>query len=394
MNSPVEFDPYDYATQDDPFPGYKALRDHAPVYRSRKHGFWLLSRYDDVLAAVRDAKTFSSRIITLEPLTDEELPPLVITSDPPDHGRLRHLIAPMLTPAAVAPLGEDIRQLTRRLLAPLLPSGRMDAIVDFAQRLPMAMMCRLLGVPMEDEDDLRRWTDMAVDRKDGVFTTTEENNLANQSIYRYFETQYQQRLADPAPRDDLLGRLMAAEKEGRISHEEFLGFGYMLALAGSETTRKLLGNMIYYLWKFKDQWKLLQQDPSLLGSAIEETVRYNGPTHMMGRLVTTDITLHGQTLKRGDKVGVLLMSGNRDERKYTNPDVYDIRRNPRDHLGFGGGLHACVGAALARLEVKIAIQELLHAIDDYHVIESACTRTHSPQVRGFANLPIEFTLRT
>jgi cytochrome P450 len=199
------------------------------------------------------------------------------------------------------------------------------------------------------------------------------------------------RRAGEPPRADVVGKLIEDEKAGLLSHEEVLGYLYILSIAGNETTTKLIGNIVYQLHKHPAQRAMLFDDPALIPSAVEETLRFDGPTQMMARTVTREVEIHGQTLLPGQKIGLLFISANRDERKWADAETFDInRRAARDHLGFGAGLHACLGAALARLEAKVALEEILAAMPDFDVDETALERMHSPQVRGYTKVPVRF----
>jgi hypothetical protein len=385
----VHFDPYDHATHDDPYPVYRELRDKAPLYYSETYKLWVISRYDDCSRAVRDFKSFCNKYGVAIDEAKEQMP-TVLTVDPPDHTRLRHLIAGMFTPDAVKPLEHSVRVMARELLAPHLGAGRMDIIGDFAARLPMAIICRLLGFPREDEDLLRNWTDLVVQRDEAATEMPQHAITATLALYDYFEKDMAERARHPA-KDDLVAHLMASEKQGKLSHAEVLGYLYILSIAGNETTTKLIGNMTYQLHRNRGELDLLLGDRSLVPSAVEETMRYDGPTQLMGRSVARDVEFHGHTLKPGDRAILLFMSANRDDRHYADADRYDIRRNPRDHLGFGGGLHACLGAALARLEAKVAMEEILAVMPGFEVQESGLARMHAPSVRGYTHVPVQFT---
>ena len=383
------YDPFDYAHHDDPYPAYRRLRDEAPVYRNETYGFWALSRYADCFAAARDYRVYSSAHgSSLEPLKGQL--PLLINSDPPVHSRLRHLADRLFTRSAVAPLEDAIRGTARELLAPHMATGRIDVIGDFAARLPMAVLCRLLGVPRADEDMLRGWTDTVVHRDEGVFEMPEAGLQATLSIFGYYEADLQRRTGLP-PRRDLIASFVAAEAAGKLSHEELLGYLYLLSIAGNETTTKLIGNIVCQLHRHPEQRRLVLADRALAPLVVEETMRFDGPTQMMARTTTADVELHGRTIPAGSKVALLFISANRDERKFERAEVFDIRRNARDHLGFGAGAHACLGAPLARLEARIALEEILAAAPDFSVDEAGLERMHSPQVRGYTRVPVGFT---
>jgi cytochrome P450 len=384
----AHYDPYNYSHHEDPYPAYRRLRDEAPVYRNERYGFWALSRYADCLAALRNHRVFSSAAGTsLEPLKAQV--PTLLNSDPPVHTRLRQLLAPFFLPPAIAPLEDAVRTMARELLAPHAKAGRLDVITDFAARLPMAIICRLLGFARADEDMLRGWTDTVVHRDEGVFEMPEAGMQATLRLYAYFEQDLARRTGAPS-RGDLVATLLDAEAAGQLTHEELLGYVYILSIAGNETTTKLIGNIVYQLDRHPQQKRAVLADRRLVAGAVEETMRYDGPTQMMARTAAVDIELHGARIEAGEKIALLFISANRDERKFRDAETFDIRRNARDHLGFGGGLHSCLGAALARLEARVAIEELLELAPDFAVDASGLERMHSPQVRGYTHVPVTF----
>ena len=385
----VEFDPYSHAVHDDPYPHYKALRDEAPAYFNEKYGFWLLSRYDDVQGALRDFRRFSnSEGVSLEAQMQAGYP-MVLTMDPPRHTKVRKIVQQMLTPQHVARLEPSVRELAVELLTPFEGKGGIDILSDFAVYLPMAVIARMIKVPRSDEDRVRVLTDKLVSRGDGEFGISDETARAYMELAQYFE-ELVGKHRDDAPDDSLLSAILEAEKRGDLSHEEVIGFLMLLGVAGNETTTKLIGNMAYRLWQNKDQRQLLVDDPSLIGKAVEETVRFDGSTQLLGRTAMEDIELHGKTIKKGQRIGLLMISANRDERKWERPDEFDIMRKTAGHCGFGFGIHACIGAALARLEVRVAFEEILRRFPDYEVVESGMQRMHSPNVRGYTHLPLTF----
>jgi cytochrome P450 len=288
-------------------------------------------------------------------------------------------------------LEEPIRARCRSLLDAVAPSGRAELIGDFAARLPMWVISRLLGVPDADQDELRRHADVMVHREDGTRGVPAAGKEAAARIYAYFERLLADRGADDA--DDLLSLLLAAERAGEISHLEIVGFCFLLIIAGNETTTKLLGNLADQLTRHPQAKALLVADPSWAPNAVEEMLRYDTSTHMMARTLTRDVELHGRRMEAGRKVALLLASANRDERRWRDPDVFDVRRDTADHVAFGFGVHFCLGAALARLEARVALEELLARLPDFAVQRAGLVRVHSGNVRGYSAVPIAFTPR-
>lgn len=388
----VEFDPYAHKVHDDPYPYYKRLRDEAPVYFNKERGFWILSRWDDVQAALRDFKNFSNHQgVALEAEMSGGLP-MIITMDPPKHTKLRKIISTMLTPDKVAALEPLIRELAVDLLEPHLDSGKIDILSDFAVYLPMAVIARMIKVPRSDEDMVRNWTDLLVNREDGQAKVPKKAAEAYINLGVYFDGLVKKHW-DDAPDDTLISAIIQSEKNGELTHDEVLGFLILLGVAGNETTTKLIGNMSFRLWQHKDQRQLLVNNPSLIPNGVEETMRYDGSSQLLGRTVMNDIEIGGHTMKAGQRVGLLLISANRDERKWPDPDKYDVTRKTTGHMGFGFGIHSCVGAALARLEGKVAFEEILKALPDFEIDASRLERMHSPNVRGFTHVPMTFTPR-
>jgi len=385
------YDPYAWAVHDDPYPYYKMLRDHAPVYRNEQNGFWFLSRYDDVAAAFRDFATFSnSEGVALESDANMHLGyPMILTMDPPRHTKGRKVVQGMLTPVSIAKLEASIRAKAIKLLEPHLAEGRIDMLADFAAYLPMAVIARMIKVPESDEDMVRVWTDLLVSRADGNTKISREGVEAYFNLAQYMDDLLKHYWEDDQD-DSLISAVIRATKSNLLTNDEAIGFMMLLGVAGNETTTKLIGNMTYRLWQHPDQRQLLLDDPKLIGSAIEETLRFDGSTQMLGRKVMKEVTLHGVTIPEGARLGLLTIAASRDERKFKNPDVYDITRDARGHLGFGFGIHACVGAALARLETRVAFEELLPRLGKYEIDINSAKRMHSPNVRGFTHLPTTF----
>jgi cytochrome P450 len=383
----VRFDPYSYEHHEDPYPTYRRMRDVAPAYLDEEHGFWALSRYDDVRAAIDDWPTFSSTGgITLERRT-ANVEPMLIEMDPPRHTELRALVSRAFTPRRVANLEPSVRELADELVDGFGNRTRIDIIEDFAAKLPMAVISVMLGVPREDQDKLREWSDAMLHREEGSPELTPAGLEGATQLYGYFNDVIADRRATPS--DDLVGALVAAREARALSASEVLGFCFLLLIAGNETTTKLLGNAIFWLEAFPDQRAKLLADPTLIPAAVEETLRFDTSTQALARLLTRDVELHGTSLPAGSKGLLLFGSANRDERHWDEPDRFDIGRNPAGHVAFGHGLHHCLGAALARLEMRVALEVLLPQLGDYEVRARDALRVHSGNVRGFSRLPIE-----
>ena len=389
--SGVVLNPYSYEFHEDPFSFYRELRDHEPCYYNSELDFWALSRYDDVLAALHDPGTYCSRFgITLE--QDNPLP-MLLTTDPPDHTELRRLVSRAFTPRRVAEMESDIRLLSTRFLDGLIAKGEGDLIADYAARLPMDVIARMLGVPEADEEQLRVWTNVLLDRDEGIPDVTPAGVEAAANLYKYFWAFVGERrrsIAAGAAPDDLTTALctVAAGTDG-LGDDQVVGFCFLLIIAGNETTTKLLANCLLALQRFPAERRKVVDDPRRIPDAVEEILRYEGSTQLMGRTLTRPVDLHAARMPQGAKVLLLLGSANRDERVWDRPDEFDIdRADPTQHVGFGHGIHVCLGAALARLEMRVSIEEIFRRMPRYEIDESACVRVHSGNVRGWAHVPV------
>lgn len=383
----VRFNPYAYEFHDDPFPVYRRLRDDAPCYHSSDLGFWALSRYEDVVAALHDPDTFCSRYgITLEPGNPL---PMLLTTDPPAHTVLRRLVSRGFTPRHIAALEPSIRALSRQYLEALTGSTRADLVADYAALLPMDVISTMLGVPRADQHQLRVWSDALLHREEGVPEVTPEGIEAATQLYKYFSAFVAERRTNRGS-DDFTDALIAAEPDGEaLTDEQVVGFLFLLIIAGNETTTKLLGNCLLALQRFPQERKKVLADFGRVPDAVEETLRYEGSTQVMARTATRDVEMHGERIAEGAKVLLLLGSANRDERVWEHPDVFDLDRPwPAHHVGFGHGIHVCLGAALARLEMRVSLEELLGRFPGYEIDEDGLERVHSGNVRGYSRMPM------
>jgi cytochrome P450 len=383
----VRFNPYSYEFHDDPFPVYERLRDEAPCYHDPELGFWALSRYADVLYALHDPETYCSRFgITLEegnPL------PMMLTTDPPEHTALRRMVSRAFTPRRIADLEPSIRSRSTRYLGELRQRDNCDLVGDYAALLPMDVISDLLGVPDGDQEQLRKWSDALLHREEGDKDVTPAGVEAASQLFKYFTAFVADKRARPDD-DDLAAALIAIEAEGeQLTEEQVVGFLFLLIIAGNETTTKLLGNCLLALQRYPAERAKVLADRGRVPDAVEEILRFEGSTQLMARTLTRDVEIHGTTMPAGGKVLLLLGSGNRDGRVWERPDVYDIDRAwPTHHLAFGHGIHVCLGAALARLEMRVSLEEFLARHPGYEIDETALVRVHSGNVRGYSTMPV------
>jgi cytochrome P450 len=391
--STLAYSPYAYDIHEDPYPTYARLRAEAPVFRNDAADFWALSRHADVVEAFRDHTRFSSAHgVSLDPAASgphAHRTMSFLAMDEPMHGRMRGLVSRGFTPRRVAELEPHIRELARGYLDAALERGEFDFVGDLAGRLPMDVICELLGVPSVDRDELRRLSDLLVHREEGVDDVPPAGVEAALTLVTYYADLLAQRRARPT--EDLTSALLAAEVDGdRLSEDEIIGFLFLMVVAGNETTTKLLGNAWYWAWRNPDERAKPFADPGRVPAWVEETLRYDTSTQMLARLSAQDIELHGTTIPAGERVVLVVGSANRDERVFEAPDAFDLDRPERERqqiASFGFGRHFCLGASLARLEARVALEELVARVRDYDIDERGVRRVHSVNVRGFAALP-------
>ncbi|CAA0128444.1 Putative cytochrome P450 123 [Mycolicibacterium vanbaalenii] len=390
----VRYDPFDATILSDPYPTYRLLRDSAPVYRAEESHTWVLSRHADVQAAAVDHGTYSSvdGIFPTPPGSNfiGSFLPMMIVMDPPRHDQLRALVSRAFTPRRVAGLHGAITQMAAELLGRFDEEfGSADFVTDFAAILPAAVIADLLGVPAEDRDLFRLWSSQLV-QVDVNHGQTTNALAAAASIYAYFTDFLAERRR--SARADLMSALVNATVDGiGLTDEEVLGFCALLLVAGYETTTNLLGNSAVVLAQNPQIRRRLGRDRTLLGPAVEELLRYDSPAQGLSRTLTRDVTLHGTTMRRGEKVLLLFGSANRDERAFPEPDVFDVDRTCEHQVAFGRGIHFCLGAALARMEARIALDALLDKVPDWEVDLTSARRLRSGPIRGYTSLPITWT---
>ncbi len=398
-SEPIAYDPYAYEIHEDPYPTYARLREEAPLYHNEELGFWALSRHADVMEGFRDHERLSSAHgVSLDPAAsgpNAHRTMSFLAMDPPMHGRMRGLVSKGFTPRRVAELEPRIREIARGYIARMLETpDDLDFIADFAGRLPMDVISEMMGVPVADREELRRLSDLLVHREEGIRDVPPEGAAAALELVVYYADMLAQRKASPT--DDLTSALLAAEIDGdRLTDDEITGFLFLMVVAGNETTTKLLANAWYWGWVHPDEGAKPFADPSRIPAWIEETLRYDTSSQMLGRVAAVDLRLHDGVIPAGDRVLLLVGSANRDPRVFSSPDVYDLDRpEPLPQIAsFGFGRHFCLGSSLARLEARVALEELVAAIDGYDLDPAGLQRVHSVNVRGFSSVPTSITPR-
>jgi cytochrome P450 len=390
------WDPFSPELRDDPYPLWKRLRDEAPLYYNDRHDFWVLTRFHDIEQAHKDVETFSSshgttlESMSREPMTDTGL---IIALDPPRHTILRRLVSRAFTSRRVSLLEDRIRAVCADLLDPHVGAGSFDYVQDFSAILPPTIISALLGVPEQDQEKLRHLVDdvFAIDES-GIGMTGEVSRNAIMGLFEYLGGQFADRKVHP--RHDMFTELLQAEivdesgQVRRLTDEELVSFGLLLFAAGSETVARHLGWVASILPNYPDQRAELAEDFSLIPNAIDEILRLEAPSPVQARWVSSDVTLHGSTIPANSRAVLVTGSAGRDERKYTDPDVLDIHRKVDLHLAFGYGVHFCLGAALARLEGRIGLEETLKRWPKWQVDRDNAVLLYTSTVRGPLNLPI------
>jgi cytochrome P450 len=390
---PVYYDPYDYAIDEDPHPTWRRMRDEAPVYRNDDLDFYALSRFEDVLNASLDDRRFSSAYgSVLELMSDEpNTSPMMIWKDRPHHTQLRKLVSRAFSPRRIRQLEPRIREIARGYLDAQVGSGGFDYLEDFGAQLPVMVISTMLGVPEEDRDDIRHWTDALLHRDEGE--TGEKRHIEIGAKLAGYFSQYV-KARRQSPRDDMMTDLIEAEielddgRKRRLDDDEIFAFISLLSGAGNETVARLLGWTATTLAANPDQRRKLVDDPGRIPNAVEELLRYEAPSPVQGRRLVEDVTLHGRTMPAGSKVLLLTGSAGRDDREYAEPDRFDVERNIDRHVSLGFGVHFCLGASLARMEGRVALEETLARFPEWEVVWDETERVHTSTVRGYAKVPI------
>ncbi|HXW39409.1 MAG TPA: cytochrome P450 [Acidimicrobiales bacterium] len=393
---PPVFDPFSEEFFNDPYELYRRMRDEAPVSFNERYGFWALFRYEDVALAHREWQTFSSAhgvdLSTLSKPPDLiKMLNSMIMLDPPEHDRLRALVSRVFTPRAVAALEPMVHEVIGGFLDECDGDG-FDVVLDFSGPFPVEVISRMLGVPAPDRQQIRHWLDVMLHREPGDIDPTPEGAAAAMEAVAYFMDLVVDKRAHPG--DDMISRLVEAEVDRgdgdaiRLDDEEIAGFASLLGGAGAETVTKLVANAAVLFARHPAEWQKVLDDPGRVPSAVEEVLRYWPPSQYQGRFSVAESTFSGVTVPAGHPTLLVTGSATHDERAFDRPDDFDIDRPPSLAIGFGYGVHSCLGAALARLESRVAIGELATRWPRYEIDESECTRVHMSNVAGYASVPL------
>jgi cytochrome P450 len=391
-DSDIYYDPFNKEIDKDPHPMWKRMRDEAPLYHNDKYGFWALTRYDDVERGLVDWDTYrSGKGSVLEViLAGMEVPSgLILMEDPPRHDVHRGLMSRVFTPKAMLAIEPKVRAFCARTLDPLVGGDRFDFIADLGAVMPMLTIGMLLGLPEAEITAIRDRIDAQMRVEDDSDVPTTDLGMAGTEVIAdYIEWRSHN------PSDDLMTKLLTAEFEDehgvvrRLERQEVLTYVMLLAGAGNETTTRLIGWAGKLLAEHPDQRRELVEDPTLVPRAIEEILRYEAPSPVQARTMTREKTYYDETVPAGSIMLLVNGAANRDERHFPDADRFDIHRDIDHHLSFGYGLHFCLGAALARLEGRVALEEVLRRWPEWDVDWEHAKQAHTPTVRGWERLPV------
>ncbi|RSN69238.1 MULTISPECIES: cytochrome P450 [Actinomadura] len=391
-DEPLYWDPYDTRFTRDPYPTYRRLREEAPLYYNEKHDFYAVSRYDDIERGLPDWRTFSSArggILEMVKSGIEMPPGTLIFEDPEIHDVHRRLLVRVFTPRSIAELEPRVRDYCVRTLDPLVGASEFDLIREVGAELPMRVIGMLLGIPEADQEAIRDSADASLRTEAGGQMDLQDMAIMSSELFRdYIEWRAKH------PSDDLMTRLLTTEfedEDGRtrtLTHDEALTYTTVVAGAGNETTGRLIGWLGSVLARHPDQREALVDDPALIPGAIEEVLRYEPPGPFIARYVTKDVEYHGRTVPEGSAMMFIVAAANRDPGRYPDPDRFDVRRKVGQQLTFGLGVHYCLGAALARLEGRVALEEILRRFPRWDVDWDGARLAQTSTVRGWETLPL------
>jgi pimeloyl-[acyl-carrier protein] synthase len=389
---------------ENPYPYYARLRENAPVWFSKEGGYWLISRYEEVNAILRDIH-YSKRMTNakgvdkiIARLMDPRLMGMMksrqnsmLAQDPPDHTRLRGLVNKAFTPKMVEGLRPHIESIAKELIDNVANKGKMDLIADFAFPLPVTVISEMLGIPTSDRDKIKEWSRPIAESFD--IDSSKEAMLkakdASEAFTNYLKPLVAERRKNP--KEDLISGLIAAEEEGnKLTEQELFANLVLILLAGHETTVNLIGNGMVALLRHPDQLQKLKENPSLIGTAVDEVLRYDSSVQLARRVVMEDVQVHGQTLKKGDMCTLMIGSANHDPAVFPDPEKFDITRTDSKYLSFGAGIHHCLGSSLAKAEGEIAISMLTSRLPNMKLATDKLQHRHPAALRGFIEIPVTF----
>jgi cytochrome P450 len=388
------YDPYDFDIDADPYPVWKRMREEAPLYYNEEHDFYALSRFEDVKACSTDWKTYiSGKGSVLELIrSGMEIPPgVILFEDPPAHDLHRGLLNRVFTPKRMSEIEPQVRNFCARSLDPLVVEGSFDFIRDLAAEMPMRVIGMLLGIPEGDQEAIRDRIDAGMRLEEGQAPINDDaamGPLDGGGFAEYIDWRREH------PSDDLMTDLLNAEFEDvdgvarNLTRDEILNYVGLLAAAGNETTTRLIGWAGKVLAEHPDQRQELVDDAGLIPGAIEELLRYESPSPVQARYVTRTVEHYEQKIPEGNIMLLMTAAANRDERKFADPDLFDIHRTVQQHLAFGYGIHFCLGSHLARLEGRVALEEVLRRFPSWQVDWDNAVRAHTTTVRGWESLPV------
>jgi cytochrome P450 len=391
--SAIYYDPYDFDIDTDPYPIWRRMRDEEPLYYNEKYDFFALSRFDDVEKALVDWDTYrSGKGSVLELIrANIELPPgMILFEDPPVHDVHRGILSRVFTPKKMLTIEPKVREFCARTLDPLVGSGRLDFVADLGAQMPMRTIGLLLGIPESDQESIRDRLDEGLKLEEGAPKLQDLDGLAGAE--EMFSQYIDWRAKNPS--DDLMTELLTAEFEDeagtvrRLTRVEVLTYVSLLAGAGNETTTRLIGWTGKTLAEHPDQLRDVVEDRSLVPKVIEEALRFEAPSPVQARWIARDVELYDETIAEGNVMVLLNGSGNRDDRRFENGDSFNIHREIGHHLSFGYGLHFCLGAALARLEGRVALDEVLKRWQHWEVDYDNSVQAHTSTTRGWEKLPV------
>jgi len=393
------FNPLSPAFHADPYPFYRQLRETEPVYLSPM-GLWILTAYDECVTSLRDprfGRDGFEAILAAQYGEESEagrLPRSMLFRDPPDHTRLRSLVNRAFTPRVIEGMRGQIQGVVSRLLDRVQAKGRMDVIADLAYPLPVTVICDMLGVPVDDHERIKDWSSDIIRSLDAIGipsdpSIVERGRVGRRGIADYFRALLPERRRHP--RADLLSSLIAAEERGdRLTEGELLATCVLLFIAGHETTVNLIGNGLLSLLRHPDQLERLRQEPALIGSAVEELLRFDSPVQRTARITNAEVELRGKTIPKGAFVVTAIGAANRDPAHFPDPDRLDVARPDNRHIAFGFGIHFCLGAPLARVEGQLALGALLERMPHLRLADAELQWRESSTLRGLKALPVEF----